>query len=103
MRNRSPSGRRIPALRREARLLLALSWSAVALLTGAAASLEAQESPPGALAGLGSPPDPKVAVSWDRYYDHAAVEDIGRRLEEAYPDRCRLGSIGKSCGWCSTP
>ena len=50
----------------------------------------------GALAALGSPPDPKVPVSWDRYYDHAAVEDIGRRLEEAYPNRCRLGSIGKS-------
>ncbi|MGB5526638.1 MAG: M14 family metallopeptidase, partial [Gemmatimonadota bacterium] len=50
----------------------------------------------GALAALGSPPNPKVPVSWDRYYDHAAVEDIGRRLEEAYPDRCRLGSIGKS-------
>ncbi|HVH40665.1 MAG TPA: hypothetical protein VM764_11610, partial [Gemmatimonadaceae bacterium] len=25
----------------------------------------------GALAALGSPPNPKVAVSWDRFYDHA--------------------------------
>ena len=63
----------------------------VALMTAGPAVAQA-----GALAALGSPPDPKVPVSWDRYYDHAAVEDIGRRLEEAYPDRCRFGSIGKS-------
>lgn len=50
----------------------------------------------GALAALGSPPDPKVPITWDRYFDHAAVGDIGRRLEEAYPDRCRLSSIGTS-------
>ena len=66
---------------------------AVAVLTLAGAGrLSAQ----GALAALGSPPNPKVAVTWDRYYDHAAIGDIGRRLQQAWPDRCRLGSIGKS-------
>ncbi len=39
---------------------------------------------------------PKVPVSWDRYYDHAAIGEIGRRLQKAYPDRCRFGSIGTS-------
>ncbi len=51
---------------------------------------------PGALAGLGSPPNPKVPVHWDRYYDHAAIGEIGRRLAAAWPQRCRFGSIGKS-------
>jgi len=73
-------------------------FAAVAALTGVGALMTAGPAiaQAGALAALGSPPDPKVPVSWDRYYDHAAVGDIGRRLEEAYPDRCRLSSIGKS-------
>jgi len=73
-------------------------FAAVAALTGVSALMTAGPAiaQAGALAALGSPPDPKVPVSWDRYYDHAAVGDIGRRLEEAYPDRCRLSSIGKS-------
>jgi len=73
-------------------------FAAVLAMTGLAVLMTAGPAvaQAGALAALGSPPDPKVPVSWDRYYDHAAVEDIGRRLEEAYPDRCRLGSIGKS-------
>lgn len=50
----------------------------------------------GALAALGSPPNPKVPTSWDRYYDHAGIGALGRRLQAAYPDRCRLGSIGRS-------
>ncbi|MEJ2547966.1 MAG: M14 family metallopeptidase [Gemmatimonadota bacterium] len=57
-----------------------------------------QQPPAGALAGLGAPPDPKVAVTWDRYFDHQTIGEIGRRLEEAWPDRCRMSSIGKSVG-----
>lgn len=49
-----------------------------------------------AVAALGSPPSPKVEVSWDRYFDHEAIGQIGRRLQDAYPDRCRLSSIGNS-------
>lgn len=45
---------------------------------------------------VGSPPNPRVDARWDRYYDHAAIGDLGRQLEEAYPDRCRLSSIGDS-------
>jgi hypothetical protein len=56
----------------------------------------AQQSPAGALAGLGAPPDPRVPVSWDRYYDHATLGEIGRQLEKAWPDYCRLSSIGAS-------
>ena len=32
----------------------------------------------GNLAALGAPANPKVVVTWDRYYDHAAVGDIAR-------------------------
>jgi hypothetical protein len=50
----------------------------------------------GALAALGSPPNPKVPLSWDRYYDHAGIGEVGRKLQAAYPNRCRLSSIGRS-------
>jgi Zinc carboxypeptidase len=50
----------------------------------------------GALAALGSPPNPKVAVHWDRFYDHAGLHEIGRRLAAAHPERVKIGSIGKS-------
>ena len=71
-------------------VVVAMTGLAVLMMAGPAVAQA------GALAALGSPPNPKVPVSWDRYYDHASVADIGRRLEEAYPDRCRFGSIGKS-------
>lgn len=50
----------------------------------------------GALAALGSPPNPKVAVAWDRFYDHAGIMEISRRLAAAHPTRIKMGSIGKS-------
>jgi len=60
--------------------------------------LNAQQSaqPLGNLAATGSPRDPKVQISWDRYYNHAAIGEIGRRLQAAHPNTCRLSSIGKS-------
>lgn len=50
----------------------------------------------GALAGLGSPPNPKVAVAWDRFYDHAGIAEIARRLGAAHPGFVKVGTIGKS-------
>jgi hypothetical protein len=50
----------------------------------------------GALAALGSPPNPEVAVHWDRFYDYSGLTEISRRLAAAHPDRIKLGSIGKS-------
>jgi hypothetical protein len=50
----------------------------------------------GALAALGSPPNPKVAVSWDRFYDYSGIVEISRRLAAAHPNRIKLGTIGKS-------
>ncbi|MEO5824942.1 MAG: M14 family metallopeptidase [Gemmatimonadales bacterium] len=70
----------------------------VGLLTlGASNLLTAQStSPLGNLAATGSPLNPKVVVAWDRYYDHGAIGEIGRRLQAAHPNTCRLSSIGKS-------
>ncbi|MDZ4259327.1 MAG: M14 family metallopeptidase [Gemmatimonadales bacterium] len=50
----------------------------------------------GNLAAAGSPKAPKVHLTWDRFYDHAAIGEIGRRLQSAHPNTCRLSSIGKS-------
>lgn len=71
-------------------LCLAAAWLA--------APLSAQQSaqPLGNLAATGSPDDPKVQLQWDRFYDHAAIGEIGRRLQAAHPNTCRLSSIGKS-------
>ena len=54
----------------------------------------------------GSPVNPKVAVSWNRYYDHAGIGEICKKIAAAYPDLARLSSIGKSYDgrdlWCLT-
>jgi hypothetical protein len=73
--------------------LFALSTAVSALAPSASFG---QQAPAGALAGLGAPPVPKVSVTWDRYFDHETLGEIGRRLEEAWPDRCRFSSIGRS-------
>ena len=54
----------------------------------------------------GSPANPKVAVSWNHYNDHAGITELCRRIAKAYPQLARLESIGKSFQgrdlWCLT-
>lgn len=54
----------------------------------------------------GSPVNPKVPVSWNRYYDHAGIAEILKKIAAAYPDLAKLQSIGKSYEgrdlWCLT-
>jgi hypothetical protein len=54
----------------------------------------------------GSPANPKVALSWNKYYDHAGITEICRKIVAAYPDLAKLESIGKSFEgrdlWCLT-
>ncbi len=54
----------------------------------------------------GSPVNPKVSVSWNRYNDHAGIADICKKIAAAYPDLAHLESIGKSYAgrelWCLT-
>ena len=44
----------------------------------------------------GSPENPKVQVSWNRYYTYAGVVDICNKLAKVYPDLVTLESMGKS-------
>lgn len=45
---------------------------------------------------IGTPHNPKVEVSWNRYHTNAGLLDIMQRMEKAYPDLVKLQSIGKS-------
>ncbi|HYF31759.1 MAG TPA: M14 family metallopeptidase [Chitinophagaceae bacterium] len=44
----------------------------------------------------GSPANPKVVVSWNKYYDHGGITQICRKIAAAYPNLAKLESIGKS-------
>ncbi|MBC7888081.1 MAG: peptidase M14 [Ferruginibacter sp.] len=52
----------------------------------------------------GSPVNPKVTISWNRYNDHAGITDILKKIVKAYPGLAKLESIGKSYEgrdlWC---
>jgi hypothetical protein len=85
---------------RAARVLLSLvpaALLAVALAPDRAVSAQQVQAPvPGALAALGSPPNPRVPMHWDRFYDHKGIGEILHRIAAAWPDRARVSSIGKS-------
>ncbi len=44
----------------------------------------------------GSPANPKVQVSWNKYYTPAGVEDFCNKLAAAHPGLVSLGTLGKS-------
>lgn len=44
----------------------------------------------------GTPVNPKVQVSWNRYYTNDGLYEISRKLAEAYPNLVKLESIGTS-------
>lgn len=66
--------------------------AAMILLAG---RIKAQQ-PENILAAVGTPPDPKVQVSWNRYNDYAAITAICKKLAAAYPNLVKLESMGKS-------
>lgn len=45
---------------------------------------------------IGSPANPKVRMSWDRYHDYAQITQFGKDLVKAYPNLVKMESIGKS-------
>ncbi|WP_379086554.1 M14 family zinc carboxypeptidase [Pedobacter sp. UC225_65] len=57
--------------------------------------LKAQQSA-NVLAAVGSPPNPKVTISWNRYNDYTAITDICKKLAAAHPTLVKLESMGKS-------
>lgn len=45
---------------------------------------------------IGSPANPKVRMSWDRYHDYDQITRFCNDLAKAYPDLVKVESIGKS-------
>jgi len=45
---------------------------------------------------VGSPVNPKVAMSWNRYHTNAGIADFCNRLAKAYPNLVTVSSAGKS-------
>lgn len=54
------------------------------------------QQPEQILKASGSPSNPKVPMSWNRYNDYAAITEVCKKLAKAYPDLVKLESIGKS-------
>jgi len=69
-------------------------------------SVAFSQTPEQLFKAAGSPVNPKVAVSWNRYNDHAGITEICKKIAAAYPDLAKLESIGKSYKgrdiWCLT-
>lgn len=51
---------------------------------------------PNVFRALGSPEDPKVETSWNRYLTNEGIENLSRELAEAHPELIQLSSIGQS-------
>ncbi len=45
---------------------------------------------------IGTPHQPKVEVSWNRYYTYDGIVDIMQKIAKAHPKLAKLQSIGKS-------
>ena len=69
-------------------------------------SVARAQTPEQLFKAAGTPAHPKVAVSWNRYNDHAAISEIVKKIAAAHPDLAKLESIGKSYKgrdlWCLT-
>ncbi|MEA1887727.1 MAG: M14 family metallopeptidase [Bacteroidota bacterium] len=44
----------------------------------------------------GTPVNPRVKASWNKYYTYTGIQDLCKRLAEAYPDLVKIESAGKS-------
>jgi hypothetical protein len=72
---------------------------AICVFCVACSSLSAQELPAKQLyKALGAPSHPKVAAQWNRYHDYADATKLMQDLAKAYPDYCKLQSLGKTYG-----
>lgn len=70
-----------------------------ALISLFSTAIYAQNIAPQDLNGMraiGSPANPKVRMSWDRYHDYAQITQFGKDLVKAYPNLVKMESIGKS-------
>ncbi|MBE0674670.1 MAG: peptidase M14, partial [Bacteroidales bacterium] len=56
----------------------------------------AAQSPELYFQAVGTPANPKVTMSWNRYHNYAGITDFCNRLAKAYPNLVTLSSAGKS-------
>ncbi len=77
-------------------LVVVATVSAVIALVSVAPGQQKKEITESALKAVGAPNNPKVEVSWNRYYDTEQLVEIMRRIEKAYPNLAKVSSIGKS-------
>lgn len=71
----------------------------IALISLFSTAIDAQNITPQDLNGMraiGSPANPKVRMSWNRYHDYAQITQFGKDLVKAYPNLVKIESIGKS-------
>lgn len=54
------------------------------------------QKPENVFQAAGTPANPQVEVSWNRYYDYEGIKAICEKLAKAHPKLAKLGSIGKS-------
>lgn len=72
---------------------ITISFTAILFLSALSLNAQTEEFFFGA---AGTPADPKVQVSWNRYYTNAGITDILKKLAAAYPNLVKLESMGKS-------
>lgn len=60
------------------------------------AGISKAQDPQNVLAAVGTPPNPKVQVSWNRYNDYTAITAICKKLAAAHPNLVKIESMGKS-------
>lgn len=69
-------------------------------------SLSHAQTPEQLFQAVGTPVNPKVQISWNRYYTAEGLGALAQKLAEAHPDRVKVSSIGKSYEgrdlWCLT-
>lgn len=70
--------------------------AAVGLLFGGWAQPAFAQEDTGFFQAAGSPANPKVQASWNRYYNYKGITELTEQLAEAHPDLIRRESIGKS-------
>lgn len=62
-------------------------------MTGLAAQAQSADQ---IFKAAGSPANPKVAISWNKYYDWGGITEICKKIAAAHPNLAKLESIGKS-------
>lgn len=60
------------------------------------AKTQAQSDIKGVFPAVGSPVNPKVPISWNRYYTYQGITELTEKLANAHPDLIKRTSIGKS-------